>query len=164
MNSDEFGWSEFGELQNLIWRAVYRWRMESGLMGAFLITNFGDSQIFTMYPSDVFKLMHGWHHSPASADQVLEETMMHHTSCSKSLTVSDPFCSGTLRKKWLAILRKFYVVFVPEQHFCGVSLCPLLSCQPRHHYESFWGFTKMSHFYAQHKNIQNLNPNPLRPV
>jgi hypothetical protein len=32
------------------------------------------------------------------------------------------------------------------------------------HYESFWGFAKMSHFYAQHKNIQNLNPNPLRPV
>ncbi len=35
MNSDEFGWSEFGKLQNRIWQAVYRWRMESGLMALF---------------------------------------------------------------------------------------------------------------------------------
>jgi hypothetical protein len=35
--------------KNRIRRAVYRWRRESGWMGAFLIANFRDSRIFAKY-------------------------------------------------------------------------------------------------------------------
>jgi hypothetical protein len=31
----------------------------------------------------------------------------------------------------MTVLQKFYLIFVPERHFCGVSLCDSYSARPR---------------------------------
>jgi hypothetical protein len=61
--------------KNQIQWAVYRWRRESGLMGAFLIANFWDSRIFAKYPRSHTPTMcsHSWQrfHPPRETFHIL---------------------------------------------------------------------------------------------